>query len=163
MGITGKSTFREFLAKMYLVAENYDCDYDRDKLPHEFLDDIIYIIEDVHGPTKNAVYPLKFFDEIYYLLPSRWTHFNFWLSRMAIWFKTGKFSWNPDLGESGEWQGTDKPFDLRNIIPIFKTFWNDFSNKKQWIKDDLRIIRKSKIPFTTVIPLKIKGRIYFSI
>ncbi len=148
---------------MYPTAEAYDCDYDRKELPDVFLDEVVYIIEDVHGPTKNAVFPLNFFDEVYYLLPSRWTHINFWLPRMAIWFKVGKFSWDPDLGESGEWQGTGNPYDPRNIIPIIKTFWYDFSRRKKWIKDDIKAIRKSRVPFTVVIPIKIKGEIYFSI
>jgi len=158
LGITGKSTFRKLLYSQYANTDkevvNLDLDYDRARLPKEFVPKIVYILEDVHGPTANAVVPLKEFDLVYYLLPSWWTHLRFWLSRIWIWFKIGYFAWEADKGERGEWLGTCRPYDLANIFPILKEFWHHFKNRGLEIKKDLAVLKASKITTIIIIPQK---------
>ena len=165
LGITGKSTFRQLIA-VQLQANNdkvvcLDLDYQRDQLPQEFDPDSIYILEDVHGPTPNAVIPIKSFDQIFYLQPGWLTHLRFWLSRMKIWFGNGKFGWDADKGEKGEWLGTGKPYDLANILPILKDFWSHFKVRKQTIKNDLRVISATGIDCILIVPRKKWGKIKF--
>lgn len=164
LGITGKSTFRKLFAQRSAVNGlpiwALDLDYERDKIPREENSDIVYVYEDVHGPTKKAVIPLPEYDLIFYLLPSWLTHLRFWLSRMNIWFQNGKFAWDADKSK-GEWAGTRKPYDLRNIPGIVKYFWHHFAKRNQEIKKDFEVMRKAKIPVIIVEPIKAGGKIYF--
>jgi len=167
IGITGKSTVRKRLYKIitgwYHAVEHFDCDYDRKKLPIEFSSEKIYLIEDVHGPAPNAVSPLKSFNFIFYLLPCPFTHLCFWLSRMIIWYKEGKFSWDADVGTKGKWKGSGKKYDIKNLLPILKEFWQDWKNRRNRIDEDLCVIKKTSIPTIIVIPKKKGGKILFSI
>jgi len=165
LGITAKSTFRELIGEQLQAKHDkvvcLDLDYERDKLPEEFELRTIYILEDVHGPTPQAVIPLKDYDKIYYLEPNWLTHLRFWLSRMRIWFKTGQFAWDADKGEQGQWQGTGKPYDPTNIMPIIKEFWQHFKNRGKTIEDDLRVIRKTGIDCAIIHPRITKQGIRF--
>ncbi len=167
IGITGKSAFRKYLFNYLKIlsvrVEQFDCDYDRNKLPIKFSSEKIYLIEDVHGPCDNSVFSLDSFDFIFYLLPDPLIHFRFWISRMIMWYKEGKFSWDPDLSECGKWLGTSKPYDSSNIIPILKELKRDITNRRKWIDGDLEVIKKSGIPVKIIVP-KLKGRrIIFSL
>lgn len=165
IGITGKSTFRSILfnclSNESKAVEQFDCDYDRNKLPKKFISNRVYLLEDVHGPTKMAVFPLDSFDLIFYLLPDQLTHLRFWLSRMRAWFRTGKFAWDADKGINGEWLGNDRPYDQANILPILRTFWDDWKNRKKWIREDLAEIKKMGIKTIIIAPKFKKGRIIF--
>ena len=167
IGITGKSSFLEklyrFLNKINhdRIILGFDLDYERHKLPPEFEPDRVYLLEDVHGPTPKAVFPLKSYDFIFYLLPSWQTHLKFWFDRMLKWYENGKFAWDADVGEKGEWSGTGKPRDWRNIPGILKYFWKRFPKRGQVIKNDLETIKEARIPTLLVIPLIRKRKLSF--
>ena len=152
IGITGKSSFRRFvieeLRKCGYEVLHYDADrfdeirhpMEKDclkKLPEEFSEKTIYIIEDIHATMDSAVMRLSQYDLIFYLQAGILSHLMFWLPRMWRWFKNGQFSWEQDKG----WMGTGKPFDPRNIIPIIRDMIRDFRNRKKWIKEDMAIIK----------------------
>ena len=143
IGITGKSTFRKSLRDVFsdigLDVKDFDADYE--KIPSEFSKNTIYLIEDVHGTLpKEAVLPLNSYDLILYVRPSVISHILFWLKRMIDWFKTGKYSWDKNIG----WYGTGKSYDIQNIFPIFRAFLRDFRNRKKWISNDLRELSSSR-------------------
>ncbi|MCK5320204.1 hypothetical protein KAJ61_02345 [Candidatus Parcubacteria bacterium] len=165
VGKTGKSTFRKKLVKNLLNSgqstESYDCDYDRNYLPKSFSNDIIYIIEDVHGPTKNAVFPLEFFDMIFYIMPKWFTSLRFWVTQAIPWYKLGKFAWDADAGKYGEWKGTGKNNDIRNFFPIICEIFIELKNRNKWIKEDIAIIKKTTIKYVVVVPRKKGGKIIF--
>ncbi|MBU2109963.1 hypothetical protein KKB71_03400 [Patescibacteria group bacterium] len=152
IGITGKSSFRRLfmneLRSWGLKVEHYDADkFDEirhpleidclKKLPENFLEKTIYIIEDIHATMDSAVMPLNQYDLIIYLKTGVFSHLMFWLPRMWKWFESGQFSWDQDKG----WMGTGKPKDLRNVIPIVKDMMRDFHNRKKWVKKDLEAIK----------------------
>ena len=165
LGVTGKSSFLRWLTAQYAKTKEkficLDLDYERAKLPKKFASDIIYILEDVHGPTPKAVIQLSEFDLVYYLLPSGWTHLLFWLSRMRIWFANGRFAWDPDIGEKGAWAGSGKPHDLANLKPIFKYFWPRYKKRKAVIKEDLAVLKSSGIATIIITPQKGWSKISF--
>ncbi len=162
IGITGKSSFRQWLLEELAngggYVYGYDCDYDREQLPTTFYENILYLIEDVHGPTENAVFPLKTFDRVFYLLPTTLTHLRFWLSRMVIWFENGHFAWD---GDKGGWQGSGKSYDPLNIPAIIKEFWQNWKNRRKWIGEDMSTLKKSKIKIVIVHSQKKGGKIRF--
>jgi hypothetical protein len=167
LGITGKSTFCRLIADLHrhsneeVIYLDLDLDHDRDKLPATFEYRTTYIIEDVHGPTAQAVLPLQSFNQVYYLQPSWLTHLRFWLSRMWIWFKNGQFAWDADKGEKGQWLGTGRPYDLANLLPIIRDFWSHFKTRKQTIKKDLEVIEASCINYLIIVPKKKWTKIKF--
>ena len=151
IGITGKSTLRRLLVGILrdvgLSVEQYDADRFREirdpvditllkTLPDIFQENVVYIIEDVHGPLQSATLPLEKYDLILYIKPDIFSHLMFWLQRAGVWFKIGRFSWEPERG----WLGTGKAYDFRNIVPILKTMLRDFRNRKKWISEDLKSI-----------------------
>jgi len=151
IGITAKSTLRRLLVGMLrdfgLSVKQYDADrfeelrepVDIDclkALPATFQENVVYIIEDVHGPLSSAALPLESYDLILYIKPDIFSHLMFWLQRVWAWFKIGRFSWEPERG----WRGTGKAYDFHNIFPILKTMLRDFQNRKKWIAEDLKII-----------------------
>lgn len=151
IGITAKSTFRRLLVgklrDLGLSVEQYDADRFEElrdiadidclkALPDTFQKNVLYIIEDVHGPLSSAILSLKSYDLILYLEPDIFSHLIFWFQRIWAWVRTGQFSWEPERG----WLGTGRAYDIRNIIPIFKTTLRDFQNRKKWISKDLKII-----------------------
>ena len=150
IGITGKSTFRAWLAKIFsdagFDAKEFDADYDYGKIPNIFSGSATYVIEDVHATTNEAIATLDSYDFIFYVQTDIYTHILFWLSRMIAWFQNGQYSWDQKDG----WLGTDRRYDLRNVIPILKGFFRDFRNRKKWVSDDLRKISASKVPFRIV-------------
>jgi len=156
LGITGKSSFlrwletflKAFLSNVFAL----DLDHERDKLPKEFNPEIIYVFEDVHGPTEKAVIPLKEYDLVLYLLPSWFTHLKFWLDRMLKWYEIGNYDWDADIGKKGAWAGTGQPRDWRNIPGIFKYFWNHFLKRGKTIEEDMVVLENSGIPTYFVIP-----------
>ena len=137
IGITGKSTLRKLLRNILsetaMDVKDFDADYQ--KIPNDFSENTIYLIEDVHGTKPDeAVFPLKSYDLILYVQPSLVSHVLFWAGRMMVWFKVGQFSWDKNYG----WHGTNRSYDFRNIIPILKVFLRDFRNRKRWISNDLK-------------------------
>lgn len=152
LGITGKSTLRRRL--MTLLQDNgvKVAHFDADKfkeLRHEVdascaqelpetTDDMIWLIEDVHGPTDQAKMPLGEYDLIIYLNPTLLTHLLFWLPRAMIWFKNGNFAWEAETG----WQGTGVPLDHRNFMPIVREVVRVFLNRNKWLATDLWRIAK---------------------
>lgn len=156
VGITGKSTFRRKLVSRLrergVQTEHFDADkfkeirhpIDRSclkELPEKFDEEVKYIIEDIHSTMPSAILPLQEYDLIFYLMPNFFSHFLFWLPRMWIWFQNGYFSWEADRG----WQGTGKPYDLRNLPGILKNFLRDFKNRQKWIKGDKEILLFSPV------------------
>lgn len=156
IGISGKSTLRRRMVKICrsvgLKTEHYDADGfkkirhpdDDDclaELPCEFHGETVYIIEDIHAtyPDK-AVYPLGEYDYIFYIVPDRMSHIKFWLSRMRIWFATGKFLWEQDSG----WRGSGRPRDFTNILPMMKELWRNMINRDGWIKQDLQTLHSAR-------------------
>jgi hypothetical protein len=156
VGITGKSTFLKwltnFLTNLPCQVIALDLDYQRAEIPNEFDSGTIYLLEDVHGPTKKAVIPLSEYDLVLYMQPSWLTHLRFWLDRMLKWYENGKFAWDADVGKKGSWAGNDKPRDLRNIPGIFKYFWNHFPKRGKTIKEDLVTLKISGIRTYIIIP-----------
>ena len=152
IGITGKSIFREWLAKIFSDAgfdvRDYDADYDGERIFNELFEskDMVYLIEDVRGLTDKSAMPLSAFNQILYLKPSIISHIIFWIQRMIIWFESGKF----DLKRETGWKGANKHYDPRNIIPILKIFLRNFKNRKKWIGEDLKAILGSGIPFRII-------------
>ena len=159
VGITGKSTLRrkliKFLRSFGLSAIHYDADEFKElrdsadadclkKLPENFSEKTVYIIEDVHGPLDSAVLPLNEYDLILYVKTGVISHFMFWLPRILAWFNQGKFSWEAKTG----WRGTGKEKDWRNILPIAKNLIHDFKNRKKWIREDLQAV--SPYPHTII-------------
>ena len=151
IGITAKSTFRRLLVgelrDLGFSVEQYDADRFKElrnpadidclkALPDTFQENVLYIIEDVHGPLSSATLPLESYDLILYLKPDIFSHLMFWLQRAWVWVKIGQFSWEPERG----WLGTGRAYDIRNIVPIFKIILRDFQNRKKWITEDLKII-----------------------
>lgn len=142
LGNTGKSTLRarltEFCVNNHILHKAFDCDHDRSHMPpqDEFENDTIYFIEDVHGLTKESFYPTGFYDKIYYVLPSWLTHLRLWIFRMCIWFKRGKFGFDPDTKISDGWRGTGIPYDTRNLRSMFKELKNAFKRRKELILYD---------------------------
>lgn len=170
IGITGKSSFRRNLVRnlreIGLEVVQYDSDefkelrspedIDCGNAPKSFQQDVFYIIEDIHGSEERAYLPLKEYNLIIYLLPSKTSHAVFWLSRMWKWFQFGQFSWEKDIG----WKGTGKSFDYRNILPIIRTIIRDFKNRKAWIIKDINTI--SRFPHIIIRPYWTRKGIRFS-
>lgn len=150
IGITGKSTLRNWLAKIFsdigFNVKEFDADYDYGKIPFVFSGSTVYVVEDVHATTDEAIAPLNSYDLIFYVQTNIYTHILFWLSRMITWFKNGQYSWDQKNG----WCGTGRRYDLHNVIPIHKAFLRDFRNRKKWVSGDLRKISASKTPFRIV-------------
>lgn len=151
IGITGKSTLRRLLVSklrdLGLTVEHYDADRFRELreptdidclkvLPDTLQENVMYIVEDVHGPLQSAALPLESYDLILYIKPDIFSHLMFWLQRIWAWFKIGRFSWEPEKG----WLGTGKAYDFHNVVPILKTMLRDFRNRKKWISEDLKTI-----------------------
>lgn len=152
IGITGKSTFRRLLVEKFcefgLRVEHFDMDKFEElrhpsdidcqkELPRVFQGNAVYIIEDVHGLIiGESAIELGKYDLIFYLWPNFFSHFLFWLSRAIVWFKRGRFSWEARAG----WNGTGKPRDWRNVVPIVREFYQNFKNRKEWIKKDVKVI-----------------------
>jgi len=156
IGITGKSTFHKWLATVLCNFSHevlaLDLDYERDKIPKEFKPETIYIFEDVHGPCKNAVIPLKEYDLVLYLRPSWLIHLKFWSKRMIRWWENGQFAWDADKGKKGAWAGTNKRYDWHNIPGIIRYFWDHFPRRRTTIKEDLITLIASGIPTCIIIP-----------
>jgi len=155
LGITGKSSLLKWLKTFLPLIQNtimLDLDYDREKLPKAFEPNILYVLEDVHGPTKNAVIPLIEYNLILYLLPSWFTHLKYWLARMHIWYQLGLYAWDPDKDQR---RGTGKSKDWRNLPGIFKEFVAHFPKRSSTIDEDLVVLKTSSITTLLVIP---KGR-----
>lgn len=156
VGVTGKSSFLKWLEAFQktLLSNVFALDFDhqRDKLPKEFDPETIYVFEDVHGPTRKSVIPLKEYDLVLYLLPSWFTHLKFWLDRMIKWYENGNYAWDADVGQKGVWAGTGKQRDWRNIPGIFKYFRNHFAKRGKTIKEDIVVLKNSGIPTYIVIP-----------
>jgi hypothetical protein len=158
LGNSGKSTLRERLAefclKNHLLHQTFDCDHDRQKMPSkdEFENDTTYFIEDVHGLISEAFYPIDFYDKIYYVLPSRFTHLRLWLFRMWTWFKRGNFGFDPDTKISDGWRGSGIPCDTNNLHPIFKELKKSFKWRQNWILNDEISLKKSGKPVIIVTP-----------
>jgi len=169
LGNSGKSTLREKLAehclKNHSLHQVFDCDRDHLRMPTEddFEDDTLYFVEDVHGLTSEAFYPIKFYDEIYYVLPSWLTHLRLWFFRMWIWFKRGKFGFDPDTKISDGWRGSGIPYDTTNIRPILKELKRAFKWRNNWIVYDDTSLKQSKKPITFVTPKIKKRKIIFYI
>ena len=147
IGITGKSTLRKLLRDILSETgvDIKDIDADYEKIPNDFSENTIYLIEDIHGTLpKEAVLPLKSYDLILYVQSSVISHILFWAGRMMVWFKIGQFSWDKNYG----WHGTNRSYDFRNIVPIFKAFLRDFRNRKKWISRDLKEI--SSLPCVVI-------------
>lgn len=167
LGNTGKSTLRkrfiEFCLKKHLLHQAFDCDNDRPRMPlnDEFESDTIYFIEDAYSLTKQAFYPIDFYDEIYYVLPSRLTHLRLWLFRMWVWFKRGKFGFDPDTKISDGWRGSGVPYDTNNLRPIFKELKRAFKWRRNLILCDEEYLKKSGKPVVIVTPKIRKGKIMF--
>lgn len=151
IGITAKSTFRRLLVKRLrgfgLSVKQYDADRFKElrdqadidclkALPDTFHKNVVYVIEDVHGPLSSAALSLEKYDLILYIKPDIFSHLMFWFQRVWAWVKIGRFSWEPERG----WLGTGRAYDIRNIVPIFKTVLRDFQNRQKWIAEDLKII-----------------------
>lgn len=161
IGITGKSTLRkllrDILSETGVDVKDFDVDYQ--KIPNDFSENTIYLIEDVRGTLpKEAVLPLNSYDLILYVQPSVISHILFWLNRMISWFKVGQYSWDKKYGS---WYGTGKPYDFRNIIPIFRAFLRDFKNRRKWISSDLKEI--SLFRYVIIRSQWIPGGIKFSV
>jgi len=155
IGIVGKSTLRRQLLKKLQTAgakvEHFDADCFGEirhpldttclkKIPKEFSDDVVYLIEDVHATMDQAVLPLSVYDLIIYLEPSFFTQILFWLPRMNRWFALGHYSWEKETG----WQGNGRPGSLSNLPGILKDFFRDIYNRKRWITDDWQKIGQCK-------------------
>lgn len=141
VGVTGKSTFRETLVKEFSQTKGREVigiDGDYEKLPAEFEEDTIYVIEDVHATMNTCLLPLEEYDLILYLIPSFCYHLYFWLNRVWRWFQNGYGSWDK---HRGTWLGTKKPYDIKNIPLFFRLMLHDIQRRKKWINDDLKIIK----------------------
>lgn len=150
VGITGKSLFRELLAKIFsntgLNVKEFDADYDYGKIPLFFTGSTTYIVEDVHATTDEAIAPLDSYDLIVYVKTGICANILFWLSRMITWFKNGQYLWDQKNG----WCGTGKKYNFRNIPPILKGFLRDLRNRKKWIDKDIKAILASKVPYVII-------------
>lgn len=151
VGITGKSTFRRLLRnalrEMGLRVAHFDADCFKEvrhpadadclqTLPRVFMDEMVYIVEDVHGPTVKAIAPLANYDIVIYLKPSLLSLIRSWTGRSIIWFRKGNFAWEAGIG----WRGTGKPRDLRNVFPILRELVRSIWRSRAWIREDLQKI-----------------------
>jgi len=162
LGVTGKSSLLKWLDKIHPPIPDaifLDLDHDRAELSREFSPWDYYFLEDVHGPTAMAVYPLPVYDLVLYVLPGWFTHLRYWLSRMRIWFENGKYAWDPDLNCNF---GTGQPQDWRNLPGIIKYFWQHFPKRGQTISEDLIALKASRIKTFLVIPKGIGAKISFT-
>jgi hypothetical protein len=162
VGITGKSTLRRKLKRMLsirgLVVEDIDGDYQR--MPKEFKDGSLYLIEDVHALMVNeACLPLYYYDLIIYLLPNILSHSTFWLKRILKWFQIGQGSW--DKKRQG-WLGTGKRYDPRNIPLFLRLMIRDLLNRGKWIEEDTRVLSLVKNRVIVVKSSFSGGEIKFS-
>jgi len=144
IGIVGKSTFRRilksFLSKIIMVPV-VDIDGDYEEMPDSFDNNILYIIEDVHGPTPKACLLLQDYDLIFYLLPTFFSHLIFWLKRIAIWFENGEGGWDK---ETKSRVGNGRSHSPLNLPIFFKLFIHDLRNRRKWIKGD----KETLLPFS---------------
>lgn len=146
LGLVGKSTFRRrvknLISVMGISVEDTDGDYQ--KIPGNFKERVVYVIEDVHGLTEEACLPLNNYDLIIYLLPTPFSHLVFWLKRMLVWFREGKGSW--DKKRQG-WLGSGKKYDPLNISLFLGLLIHDFKNRRKWINEDSKVLSGFKNAF----------------
>jgi hypothetical protein len=155
LGITGKSSFLRWLKSFMPLIQRtviLDLDHERDLLPETFFLGTVYVLEDVHGPTDKAAFPLKEYTLVFYLLPSWYTHFKYWRDRMTIWYENGQYAWDPDKGDHGEWCGTGRAKDWRNLPGIINYFLTHFLKRWQTIGDDFVALKTSSTLTYLVIP-----------
>ena len=160
IGLTGKSTFRRTLKKLFLKRGMpiKDIDGDYEEVPKEFEEKILYLIEDVHGPTEEACLPLASYDLIIYLWPSFFSHLIFWLKRIWRWFQKGEGSWDK---KRKDWLGSGKRYDPSNLPIFFRQLIRDFVNRKKWIAQDIKALSPFK-NVTVIQPQWTKGGIKFN-
>jgi hypothetical protein len=155
----GKSVFRrkfvEEKRKLGLTVEHYDADAfekprcvaDVDcKRPEVFLDDVIYIIEDIHGFDEEAFMPISAYNLIVYVKSGIFSHMLFWHSRAQHWLESGEFAWDRNTG----WRGTQKRYDSRNLLPILRELWRQRWNRRKLIREDMTILSGSEKPYRIV-------------
>jgi len=114
---------------------------DMDYYAHEEIpesSDKVVLVEDVHGLERSP----EQYDKIIYLMPPS-NHFMLWLRRAWAWFSGGVV----DLSEP---KGVNKRYAFSNIPIILKIVLNNILFRKQWILDDMQIIKK-KLKDKTVI------------
>lgn len=114
---------------------------DMDYYAHEDIpesSDMVVLVEDVHGLERSP----EQYDKIIYLMPPS-KHIILWLRRAWAWFSGGVV----DLSEP---KGVNKRYAFSNIPIILKIVLNNILFRKQWILDDMQIIKR-KFEDKTVI------------
>ena len=163
IGITGKSTFRRTLKKLIsltgLLVKDVDGDYE--EVPEKFEEEIVYIIEDVHGLMKSEEVCLLLdnYDLVIYLLPTLFSHLIFWLKRIWTWSREGKGSW--DKKRQG-WLGSGRKYNPRNILLFIDLMVYDFRNRRKWINQDIETFSHFK-NLVIIQPQWIIGGIKFNL
>lgn len=147
IGNIGKSTLREKVAhKVSEQVIQIDMDYNtHEDIPQTSSKTIL--IEDVHGLERNS----DQYDKIIYLLPPS-NHIILWLRRAWAWFSGGIV----DLSNP---KGVNKPYAISNIPIILKIVVKNVFFRKQWIRDDMQIIKK-ELKDRTLIIKKIDNGFY---
>ena len=138
VGITGKSSLRRMLKKIFPRVIAVDGDYE--EMP-DFDENRTYIIEDVHALMSEACLPLDNYNLIIYLLPDLFTHTLFWLKRVWRWIQNGEGSWEK---KTQAWLGSGKKYDPVNIPLFIRLMIRDLSNRRQWINNDVDVLSKFK-------------------
>lgn len=141
VGITGKSSLRRLLKKFFPQVIDIDGDYER--VPRQFVNNQVYVIEDVHALTDEACLPLDNYNLIIYLLPSFYFHVIFWLKRAWRWFQIGSGSW--DKKRQG-WLGNGKRHDPVNIPLFLYLMIRDLWKRNGWINQDMKALSQFKNP-----------------
>jgi len=141
IGNVGKSHYRRLLVQTLrsnrFKAEHFDVDRFaelRDQTDSDLLtilpdcleDDVIYIVEDVHAPTDQALLPLERYDLIFLVTTDLRSHLRFWFGRARHWHKDGKFDWDPETG----FKGSGRSNDWRNLPKIVRTVLRHLAHRK---------------------------------
>lgn len=152
IGITGKSTFRRMLKKIFPWIVDIDGDYE--KMPKSFDENQTYIIEDVHALTDEACLSLDDYNLVIYLLPDLFTHTLFWFKRVWRWFENGEGSWDK---KRQDWLGSGEKYDLGNIPLFLKLMIRNLSKRRQWINQDVDALFEFKKK-TVLIPVRLNQK-----
>jgi len=138
IGNIGKSSLREMVAHKFdgqVVQIDMDY-YAHDDIPRS--SEKIVLVEDVHGLERHP----EQYDKIVYLTPPQ-NHIMLWLRRAWAWFSGGIV----DLSDP---KGVNKKYALSNIPIILKLVLKNILFRKQWISNDMQIIKR-KLKNKTVI------------
>lgn len=157
VGNVGKSSFRRHLVKilktyrytvLYADADGYSearnaQDTELIDVSHDgqFASDVIYVIEDIHAFSSDALLPLERYDLVFYVTADLLTHTRFWLGRSWQWFKRGAYEWQSGVG----FRGTGHCLDPRNLSGLMHSMLKHLLRDRLLVHNDLETLRLAQV------------------